>query len=85
MRALLVTFSSFGLVIGLLCAALTRYLPLETFVAAPTSHRMSAYESTLSITYDWSPLLAIPPASGLVLGLLVGLTFHLRGWRLRRA
>ncbi|GAA4540612.1 hypothetical protein [Pseudonocardia xishanensis] len=85
MRALLPTFGSFGLVIGLLCAALTPYLPIDTVMSAPTSHGTSAYESTLSISYDWSPILAIPPATGLIVGLLVGVAFHLRGWRLRRA
>jgi hypothetical protein len=41
-----VTFGSFGLVIGLLCAALTPYLPIDTFMSAPTSHGTSAYSSS---------------------------------------
>ncbi|MCO7192038.1 hypothetical protein ACFU8R_23815 [Pseudonocardia alni] len=85
MRALLVILGSVGLGTGVLCAALTPLLPLESFTSAPTSHRTSAYESTLSITYDWSPSLAILPASGLILGLIIGIALHVGGWRLRRA
>ncbi|WP_345426180.1 hypothetical protein [Pseudonocardia xishanensis] len=84
MRALLATFGSLGLVVGLVCAALTPYVTPEPVISMPMP-RANAYESALSISYDWSPSLAILPASGLLLGLLLGVALHLRGWWLRRA
>ncbi|GAA4557112.1 hypothetical protein GCM10023175_60810 [Pseudonocardia xishanensis] len=83
-RALLATFGSLGLVVGLVCAALTPYVTPEPVISMPMP-RANAYESALSISYDWSPSLAILPASGLLLGLLLGVALHLRGWWLRRA
>ncbi|SDH18578.1 hypothetical protein [Pseudonocardia oroxyli] len=76
---------SVGLATGVLCAAVAPFLPLESVVDAPASHLSRAYESIISITYDWSPSPAILPASGLLFGLVVGVALHLGGWRLRRA
>jgi hypothetical protein len=77
-----VTCAASGLVVGLVCAVLTRYLTPEP-VVMPT-RRGGAYESPLTISFDWSAGFAILPAAGLLVGLLVGVALHLRGWRLRR-
>lgn len=73
-----------GLVVGLLCAVLTRYLTPEPVVSMSTP-RPSAYESALSVTYDWSAAFVILPAAGLLVGLFIGVALRLGGWRLRRA
>lgn len=84
MRPLLTTFGSLGLVVGLVCTALSPYVTPDPVISMPM-RRTSAYESAVTVSYDWSPGLAVLPASGLLLGLLLGTVLHLRGWRLRRA
>ncbi|WP_337830830.1 hypothetical protein [Pseudonocardia sp. TMWB2A] len=83
MRPLAIVLGGFGALLGLLCTVLAPTLSYEV-VSYGSGHSDSAYESVLSLSYDWSPALLLMPAVGLVSGIVVAAALHHRRWTLRR-